>query len=221
MQRQTPVRPLGVSVLRIAHNRMSAVSQVDADLVLSARHQFHVQQGQVLCLLEHGIRRMRQSSLRGIGRGVDAVRAVLRQLGLNRLRGLLAPAVHDSQIPLLRFVPSPLQAELCLDGLRKDEDPRGLPVQAVDDEDAVPAGRLIHHENIPVFVKDLQPSRQKSGVVCRVHAFTEGAVASTNCPTWAQKSRRSATSRKTERRLSPRTITGGGPPAHRGAFDGA
>jgi hypothetical protein len=191
MLRQTSVHRIRPAIPLIAYHRVLAIRQMDACLVLSARQQFNLQQGQILRLLEHSIRRMRQSALLGIGHGVHAVRVVLCQIGRDGPRALLAFAVHDGEIRLPRLVPPALQAEHCLCGLREHEDPRGIPVQSMADKDTVPGpgvpladifgqskvggsrflsfrphrqepGGLIHHQNVPVLVKNREASRQES-----------------------------------------------------------
>src|SRR5713226_5664156 len=117
---------------------MSDTGEMYSYLVLPACQQINFQQSKVFRLLEHFVSGIGQFFFGGVGCGVHELSFVPRQVRSDSLRLPTAPAMNDGEIFLLRFFPVFLQTEPRLSALREDEYPRCLPVQPVNDEDAVP-----------------------------------------------------------------------------------
>ena len=112
---------------------------------------------------------------------------VLRQVAGNRVGFLGGPAVDRGQVVFFRLGPAVLQSKFRRRVFRKEEDPRRFAVEPMDDEyspsrfcrtgtnmigqdevggldllrcrgDGEQAGRLVHHQNIRVLVKDQNTS---------------------------------------------------------------
>ena len=128
----------GVSVSAIAENRMPDLREMDADLVLAPRLQANLDEDRPLETLDHS--EVGHSPFPGPAQGGRANGerfAVLHEPGLNGPRIPRQGPFHDRDVlapglPRLELRRERLEGSR---GLGEDQESRGMPVEAVDDEE--------------------------------------------------------------------------------------
>jgi hypothetical protein len=130
------------AVTAVADDRVAELRQLDADLMAPARPELERHPGHVRSPLDHAVpgdRDARAPALRrrpGRIGGPDAKRALLHEDVAERSLIRRHHTFDDRDVPSLRGAREELRLEVLLRfrGLGDDQEPRGLPVQPVDDE---------------------------------------------------------------------------------------
>src|SRR5713101_208678 len=138
----------GAAVLAVADDRVADGRELHADLPAPARVERELEERRVLPAREHPVARDGRLALRAT-RGVDTEAPVLDEATLER-PGLLAHvALHERRVDALdrSLLELGLEALLGFRGLGEDQEPRGLAVEAVDDEGA--CARPLRLEIVP------------------------------------------------------------------------
>ena len=136
VQRETSQRIPTTPVRVVAGDRMAGGGELRPDLTAPSRRQGELDERRVSPPLENAVARDRRPSRSAVVRRVDAQRPIL-----NEARGqhpLRPPhhAFHERDVDTLDVASRkpPLQTLLGGDGLGEDDQPRGLAIEAVNDE---------------------------------------------------------------------------------------
>ena len=161
------------AVAAVADDRVAELRQLDADLMAPARPELERHPGHVRSPLDHAVPGDRDARAPALGRrparigGPDAQRALLHEDVAERSLVRRHHALDDRDIPPLRGAREELRLEvlLRLRRLGDDQEPRGLPIQPVDDERPARGARSLevgpHHAVGRALPLVLGPDREE------------------------------------------------------------
>src|SRR5712692_5683483 len=190
VQAQPPQRVPPAPVRQVAHDRMARGRELGPELAAPPGHEPELERGRAPAPLEDAVARHRLPAPPAVARDPDPAPCVRREPRAQRsVRGLHA-ALDDRDVHPLGAPRRELRLERPLRGrrLREHDQPRGLAVEPVDDEDpaallagarvvrqhavrgplALPLGRdreepggLVHDEDVPVLVDQRERRRER------------------------------------------------------------
>lgn len=137
MERHASVYGVSPAVFLVAHDRVAFFREMDAYLVFSPRCQIDIQKTEPFCLFDGPVDRRGKFSDRPVVGGINNVRGIFGQIGRNRSGPLREAAVNDGKIFFFGLVPLMLKGVFRPFVFREDDDPRCVPVKAMDDEDTI------------------------------------------------------------------------------------
>jgi len=136
VERHALVHGVSCTIFAVAHDGVVLFGEMDADLVFSPCCQIDLQKAESFCLFEGLINRRGKLSDRPVMGGIDDVRGIFGQIGRDHSGFLREAAVNDGKIFFLGLVPLFLEDVFSPFVLCEDDDPRRVPVETMDDEDA-------------------------------------------------------------------------------------
>ena len=137
VERHALMQGVFFSVFLVAHDGVAFFGEMDANLVFSPCCQIDLQKAEPFCLFEGFIDRRGKFSDRPVVGGINNVRGIFGQIGRDRSGPLREAAVNDGKIFFFGLVPLLLKGVFCPFAFREDDDPRCVPVKAMDDEDTI------------------------------------------------------------------------------------
>jgi len=172
------------TIFLVTYDGVAIFCEMDAYLVFSPCYQIDLQKAEASCFLQGFINCRGKLSDRPVMGGIDNVSGIFSQIRSDCSCFLRESAVNDGKIFFFGLVPLFLENVFCPFVFCEDDDPRCVPVEAMDDEDAAGRfgitfahiigqdvvggffffrtrchrqefGRLIDRDDIAVFINDL------------------------------------------------------------------
>lgn len=176
------------TVFAIADDGPPLVGEVDPDLIFSPGEEIDFKKGALAHFLHDLVLRAGEPALSLIGRGKNPAGLILGKVALDGAFGGIGMTFDKSEVGLFSLFPIVLQGELGLLGAGEDKKSGGIAVEAVNNKDplagfVVPlfdvvikrgmsspptiaprshrqeSSRFVDHNDIAIFVKNLQPHR--------------------------------------------------------------
>lgn len=136
MERHAFVHGVSPAVFLVTNDGVAFFREMDAYLVFPPRYQIDIQKTEPFCLFDGPIDRRGKFSNGPVAGGINNVRGIFGQIRRNRSGPLREAAVNDGKIFFFGLVPLLLEDVFRPFVLCEDDDPRCIPVKAMDDEDA-------------------------------------------------------------------------------------